>query len=156
MLIRSTAATQAAHSWRVHCPGSVTSGCSAASQRPIIPTLLRTDRRVVGASVEVAYQRSAHPAHGADVPCSAGTRTWAAVSGGWQCPSDATACWMPDSGRRCDLSIAGCCRSRANAPVVRSSSSGLRLSRNTWPSTAPSRLSPPSIRYPHPARMFLT
>jgi hypothetical protein len=70
--MRSTAATQAAQVSRVHCPGSVIPGCSAASHRPAFATMVRMIARTFGVSGEVACHRSAHPAHAGSVPSMPG------------------------------------------------------------------------------------
>ena len=53
----------------------------------------------------------------------------------------------------CHRAMAGCCRSRSNASVVRASSRGLRLSSSARHTTGGSRSScGPPMRYPHAAR----
>jgi hypothetical protein len=73
-VILSTAATQAAQVVLVHCPGSVISGCSAASQRPDLAKMVRMTLRTFGVSVEVACQRSIHSAHTGSAPSM--SRAW--------------------------------------------------------------------------------
>jgi hypothetical protein len=62
------AATHAAHVCRVHWPGSVISGCSAASHRPAFAMIERMIARTFGVRGEVACHRSTHSAHVASVP----------------------------------------------------------------------------------------
>jgi hypothetical protein len=70
--MRSTAATQDAHDWRVHCAGWVISGCSTASQRPALAMIVRIVARTRGVSVEVSCQRSTQLAQTASVPSMPG------------------------------------------------------------------------------------
>jgi hypothetical protein len=64
--------------------GAVISGCSAASHRPALAMIVRVTSRALGLSVEVAYQRSAHPAHCGLVPSMPGALLRPVRAGGSQ------------------------------------------------------------------------
>jgi hypothetical protein len=82
--MRSTAATQAAQVCLVHWPGSMISGCLAASHRPALAMIVRTMARTLGVSGEVACQRCTHSAHCGLVPSMPGALFRPVRTGGSQ------------------------------------------------------------------------
>jgi hypothetical protein len=90
---RSTAATHAAHSSRVHWSGSWTSGCSAASHRPIRNIWLRLLFLPEAGSVEVSCHRCTQSAHVGATPSTGGGTSLAGGRGALVCPRAASARW---------------------------------------------------------------
>ena len=135
--IRSTAATQAAQVCRVHWPGSVISGCSAASHRPAL-AMMRADD---GADLR-GQRRGGVPALDPSRPSSGRCPRCRARGCSRGAPADRSGrarrppAAARTASRRWRPLVAGCARSRANASVVRSSSRGLRLISRAWLSDA--------------------
>jgi hypothetical protein len=85
------AATQEAQVCRVHCEGSVMSGCSTASHRPALAMMVRTMSRTLRVSGEVACHFSTHWLQVGWAPSITAMVLWVLRTGGWQCPRAATA-----------------------------------------------------------------
>jgi hypothetical protein len=77
----------------VHWAGSVISGCSAASHRPALATMVRMIARTFGVSGEVACHRSTHKVHAGSAPSMTSMWLRPGRTGSSQCPSSATALW---------------------------------------------------------------
>jgi hypothetical protein len=128
MCMRSTAATQAAQVSRVHWPGSVISGCSAASQRPMRSIWFCRLRRTDTGRVEVSNQRCTQATQDSATPCTDGGCSRAGGAGGPTTPSAASARCRPCTAWRSEYGRIGPARSSSRNGAVRSARSGLPLS----------------------------